>query len=164
MTTMIGDVEVDDTALFLWLVREFRYVREAAEQNTGQRVEGIQRWGGGAKGQSWCSYWATMMLDVWFQGNAPIPRKGLCEDVHQLAKKNGWITDEPEPGDIVLSVNEANHAHHIAIVTGTDPLTAIAGNTSADGVSSNGNGVYEHTITPRNKVFVKYPRAEPVLA
>lgn len=162
--TQIADADVDDTELFLWMIRQFRYVREASEQNTGQKVEGIQRWGGGEKGQSWCCYWATMMLDVWFQGNAPIPRLGLCEDVHQLARKNGWLTDEPEPGDIVLSVNDANHAHHIGIVTATAPLKSIAGNTSEDGVSSNGNGVYEHEISTKNKLFVKYPRAEPVLA
>src|SRR5262249_11005923 len=150
--------------LFLWFIRQFRYVREAAEQNTGQRVEGIQRWGGGAKGQSWCCYWATKMLDIWYQGNAPIPRLGVCEDVHQLARRNNWITDEPEVGDIVLTVTDAGHAHHIGIVTGTNPLKSIAGNTSADGVSSNGNGVYEHEISDHNKVFVKYPRAEPVLA
>jgi len=139
--TAIGDVEVDDTEAFLWFIRQFHYVREAKEQNTGQRVEGIQRWGGGEKGQSWCCYWATMMLDIWYDGAGPIPRLGLCEDVHDLAKKNGWITDEPEPGDIVLSVTDTGHAHHIGIVTSSDPLKSIAGNTSADGVSSNGDGV-----------------------
>lgn len=162
--TQIGDVDVDDTELFLWFLRRFDYVREAKEQNTGQRVEGIQRWGGGAKGQSWCCYWATMMLDVWYQGSAPIPRLGACEDVHQLARSNGWLTDEPEVGDIVLTVNDADHAHHIGILTAMEPLTAIAGNTSADGKSSNGNGVYENTISMTNKRFVKYPRQQAVLA
>ena len=162
--TQIGDVTVDDTQAFLWFIRQFRYVREAKEQNTGQRVEGIQRWGGGEKGQSWCCYWATMMLDSWYQGQSPIPRLGLCEDVHDLAKKNGWITTTPEPGDIVLSVTDTGHAHHIGIVTSSSPLKSIAGNTSKDGVSSNGDGVYEHEISTTNKVFVKYPRQPAVMA
>jgi hypothetical protein len=36
------------------------------------------------------------------------------------------------------------------------PLTGIAGNTSEDGKSSNGTGVFEHGINAR--VFIHYPR------
>jgi hypothetical protein len=144
----------------LYLARAFGCVREAQHlgQNKGARVEAIQRWSLGQPGDSWCAEWATMILDLAFQGKSPVPRSQACEDVHAIALVNHWITDSPSVGDLVLSVTPEGHAHHIAIVTATNPLTAIAGNTSSDGTSSNGDGVYEHPINPAGKVFVKYPR------
>lgn len=139
------------------IARQFLFVHEAAGQNTGQRVEAIQKWCGGEKGQSWCCYFVTMVLDICFQGNAPIPRLGACQDVYNLAKKNGWITEVPIPGDIVLHVNAEDHAHHIGILTKVSPLTSIAGNTDETGTSSNGDRVAEHAINPAGKVFVRIP-------
>lgn len=55
---------------------------------------------------------------------------------------------------LYLYVNANDHAHHIGFVTSTNPLTGIAGNTSADGTSSNGDGLYEHAIVAH--VFVNY--------
>lgn len=139
------------------IARQFLFVREAS-QNTGQRVEAIQRWCGGEKGQSWCCYFVTMVLDICFEGNAPIPREGACQAVYDLAKKNGWVTALPIPGDIVLHVDANDHAHHIGIVSKVSPLTSIAGNTDATGASSNGDRVAEHAINPSGKVFVRYPQ------
>jgi len=65
------------------VARQFLFVREASIQNTGQRVEAIQKWGGGIKGESWCCYFATMVLDICFQGKSPIPRLGACQDVYK---------------------------------------------------------------------------------
>lgn len=141
------------------LARQFAFVREAQSlgQNKGARVEAIQRWSLGSPGDSWCCEFATMVLDLAFQGASPMGRLQACEDVHSLALQKGWIVDSPSVGDLVLSVANG-HAHHIAIVTAIAPLTAIAGNTSSDGTSSNGDGVYEHAITPTDKVFVHYPQ------
>lgn len=143
----------------LEVARQFLFVREAG-QNKGQRVNGIQQWCADdhGEGQSWCCYFATMVLDICFQGQSPIPRLGACQDVYTLAKKNGWITALPIPGDIVLSVDANDHAHHIGILTKVSPLTTIAGNTDETGTSSNGDRVAEHPINPAGKVFVKYPR------
>lgn len=146
------------------IARQFSYVREATgPQNTGQRVEAIQKWSGGLVGQSYCCHFATMILDICFQGNAPIPRLGACQDVYNIAKQNGWITDSPNVDDLFLYVNTDDHAHHIGIVTGVQKLSGkvvsvsgIAGNTSPDGKSSNGDGVHEHDIS--TTVFVAYPR------
>lgn len=142
------------------VARQFLYVREAQSlgQNKGQRVEAMQRWCGGQPGESWCAYFATMVLDICFQGESPIPRLGAVEDIHQLAIKNGWLVAEPQPGDLVLSVNSVNHAHHIGICSETDPLTTIAGNTDATGQSSNGDRVAEHLVSKTGKVYVRYPR------
>lgn len=136
------------------IARLFLHVREAGA-NAGQRVEGIQRWSGGQKGESWCCYWVTMVLDLFHGGESPIPRLGACQDVYDLAKKNGWIVTDPQPGDVCLSVNGDDHAHHVGLVVSADPLTTIAANTSFDGVSSNGDRVAEHPVSASGKVFVR---------
>jgi len=142
------------------IARQFLFVREAAEQNTGQRVEAIQHWSGGNKGDSWCCEFATMVLDICFEGNAPIPRLQACQDVYDLAKKNNWLTSNPVKDDIFLYVNTSDHAHHIGVVTQDGASTGIAGNTSPDGTSSNGDGVYEHSISTNTTLvkYVHYPR------
>ena len=139
------------------IARQFLFVREAG-QNHGLRVNAIQKWGGGEDGQSWCMWFATMVLDIAFQGEAPIPRQGSCEAVRQLARQNAWIVATPSVGDLVLSINDQGQAHHVGLVTKVDPLMSIAGNTSEDGASSNGDRVAEHVLDPANKEFVHYPR------
>lgn len=143
------------------VARRKAYIREAQGegQNRGLRVEAIQHAAGGQFGDSWCMEWAWGVFDEAFQGASPIPRMQACQTLYELAKANDWIVDDPAPGDLVLSIDPAaDHAHHVGIVTVTAPLTSIAGNTSADGVSSNGDGVHEHEISAVNKVFVRCPR------
>jgi len=138
------------------IARQFLYVREAGP-NKGQRVEAIQKWSGGSPGQSWCCHFATMVLDICFAGTSPIPRQGACQVVYDQSKKNGWLTDTPVVDDIYLYVDNNDHAHHIGFLTGTN--IGIAGNTSADGTSSNGDRVAEHGISKGPHVkYVHYPR------
>ena len=139
------------------IARLFLYVREAP-QNKGQRVEAIQRWCGGIPGDSWCAYWATMVLDIAFAGDAPILRQGNCHAIYLYAKKMHWVTETPATGDLFLFVSDLDHAHHIGIVTSVDGtvVTGIAGNTSADGKSANGDRVAERPVPA--EVFIAYPR------
>ena len=141
------------------IARQFLFVREAGP-NTGQRVEAIQHWSGGNAGDSWCCEFATMVLDICFQGAAPIPRLQSCQDVYYIAKKNGWLTTSPVKDDIGLYVDDNDHAHHIFIVTADGGTPGIAGNTSADGTSSNGDRCAEHAIStnPAHVKYVHYPR------
>lgn len=137
--------------------RLFLFVREAGA-NMGQRVEAIQRWCGGQPRDAWCAYFATMVLDIAFAGKAPIPRNGVCQSIYDLAQQEGWVTQTPATGDLFLYVTADNHAHHVGIVTRVDGTTVygIAGNTSADGRSNNGDRVAEHAVPA--DVFVAYPR------
>ena len=139
------------------IARQFLFVREAG-QNKGQRVEAIQRWGAGTPGDSWCCFFATMVLDICFQGVSPIPRLGACQSVYDLAKGKGWLVTDPQKDDIFLYVNENNHAHHIGFIT--ENGQGIAGNTSADGTSSNGDRVAEHSIStnPAKVKYIRFPR------
>ena len=99
-----------------------------------------------------------MVLDICFQGNSPIPRLGACQDIYNLAKKNNWLTTTQVQDDIFLYVDDNDHAHHIGIVTSSG--NGIAGNTSEDGKSSNGDRVAEHGLinNPSHIKFVHYPR------
>lgn len=141
------------------IARLFLFVREVPP-NHGLRVEAIQHWSQGQFGDSWCAEFCTMILDLYFQGQSPIPRTGSCEMVYELATTNGWIVDSPAVGDLVVSINSAGIAHHVGIVTQLNPLMSIAGNTSPDGTSDNGTGVFEHDISatsPEAFAFVQYP-------
>lgn len=138
------------------IARQFLFVREAG-QNKGQRIAAIQRWSGGQQGDSWCCEFVTMVLDICFEGNAPIPRLQACQSVYDLAKGKGWLVDSPQKDDLYIFVNDADHAHHIGFIT--DPGQGIAGNTSADGASSNGDRVAEHNIAVGPHVkYIHYPR------
>lgn len=141
------------------IARQFLFVREAQNlgQNRGLRVEGIQHWSGGGVADSWCMEMLWLWFDLAYQGHAPFARMQAVESLHVFAKQQNWITSIAAVGDIALTVTPEGHAHHVALVTGTNPLTAIAGNTSSDGVSSNGDGVYEHQINPAGKIFVRVP-------
>ena len=100
-----------------------------------------------------------MWLDLFFKGQSPIPRMGSCEQVYQLAQRNGWLVEVPQVSDFYLYVNAAGLAHHIGLVTDAAPLAGISGNTSRDGQSANGDGCYEHAIAvPRSNVrFFRVP-------
>jgi hypothetical protein len=144
------------------LARQFLFVRELPE-NRGQRVEAIQRWCGGKPGDSWCADFATMLLDIHFGGQSPIPRTSSCDELLEIAIKRGWIADAPHVGDLYLFVRLPSDAHHVGIVCDVSAagFSGLSGNTSADGSSSNGDRVAERfqTIRPGGRtVFIRYPR------
>ena len=140
------------------IARQFRYVRELTG-NTGQRVEAIQRWSGGKPGDSWCAYFVSLVLDICYQGHAPIERTGSCDDILRVAQDANWVQKSPQPNDIYLRVRGATDAHHVGFVCSIQPdgkIVQISGNTSADGLSSNGDGVYERAIPQSDDlVFVR---------
>lgn len=155
---------MSNSELLIWLFRRFLHLRET-NQNEGLRVEGVQKYSGGSKGQSWCCYLLTMVLDLFYQGKSPIPRLGAVQDVYNLAKQKKGCrlladSEVPDIGDIFIYVNDADHAHHIGMITMRGGSVGIAGNTSEDGKSSNGNGCYEHEIST-NRKYVKYIRILP---
>src|SRR5690349_17546195 len=119
------------------LARKFRYVRELPD-NKGQRVEAIQRWGGGVAGDSWCAFFATMVLDIYYEGKSPIARSGGCDAILEQARGLHLLTDTPSVGDLYLRLKSKHDAHHVGFVTdiGKWPqhiLGTLSGNTSKDG-------------------------------
>ncbi len=152
-------VLADRSAEILYVARKDLNVREGAQQNTGLRVEAIQKWCGGQKGESWCCYWLTMKLDQVFLGAAPIPRQGGVQAVREFCQAQGWRTATPQLADLFVYVNAADHGHHIGFYTGPGP-TGIAGNTDASGTSANGDRVAEHALKPGSGTieYFSYPR------
>lgn len=142
------------------IARQFRFVRETLGANRGVFVEAIQRIGDGKPGDSWCMDFVSFVLWVAYQGPAPLPRTGSCAVALEIAKQSGWVTKRPALSDVFFRVNDEGHAHHTGFVTGVYPdrIGSIAGNTSEDGLSSNGTGVFEHVITRApSLVFVHLP-------
>lgn len=146
----------------LEIARLFVFVREAQAlgQNRGLRVEAIQHWSAGQFGDSWCAELATMVLDLEYQGKAPVPREQSCEDIRALCEAKGWLTTTPVEGDLFFYVNAAGRAHHIGFYVALDgdgiTPVGLAGNTSADGKSDNGDRVAEHPLDAGNGGTIVY--------
>ena len=137
------------------LARKFHYLREAGA-NQGLRVNAIQIWSGGQPGDSWCLEFIWFLLDIFYEGAPPFDRMQSVEMFRQYARVQGWQVASPEAGDLVVSVAD-NHGHHIGLCTQGIPLTTFAGNTSADGLSSNGDRAAEHVVSPIGKEYFRLP-------
>lgn len=122
--------------------------------NEGERVEGVIRWGGGVKGQSWCAYL------VYFVGSLacavagkvwPLPRTGSCEMLRQFALRKKILRSEPSVGDVYVLLNGAGVAHHTGFVRGFTEthFDETSGNTtdpkSTNTPSSEGLGCFENS-------------------
>lgn len=148
------------------IARLFLHVRELPG-NKGQRVEAIQKYGGGRPGDPWCAFFATLCLDLRDHGRCVLNRTGSCDVILHAARANKWVVTEPEPGDLYLNVRGPSDAYHVGIVVGgffDDPdkgrcFKQIAGNTSEDGLSANGDRVSERAIRydASKHVFVRVP-------
>jgi len=133
--------------------RQFDFVREIGGPNKGKWVEIFQHFTGNQPPDSWCASFVSFVIALVTKGTTTLPRSAACQDYYDYAKHNGLLLHLPEVGCLFLYVNDQDHAHHIGIVTQLEPLMGIAGNTSSDGSSSNGDGVYENAI--QAVVFIK---------
>lgn len=138
------------------IARRFAFVRETEGPNRGRFVEFFLRFTGNVPGESWCASFESVCEDIAF-GKAVTPRTASCQEKLDWAVRKGRVVREPAVDDLVFSINAQGRAHHIAVCSGTSPLMAVAGNTSPDGLSDNGVGVYEHEINRTGKIFVRLP-------
>jgi hypothetical protein len=135
--------------------RHFLFVRET-EPNHGAWVEFFQRFCNGMPGDSYCCDFVSFIEDVAYHGHAPTVRTGSCQHKLSDAEAKGYVVDDPAVDDLYFFVDRGV-AHHVGIVTGLDPLTGLAANTSPDGLSTNGTGVFEHQIPIAECVLVRLP-------
>lgn len=144
------------------VARRLGFVRETEGPNRGAWVGMLQRFCAGKPGDSWCADFLSFVLDVAYHGKAPLPRSGSCAILLAAARTIGTVVAAPEVDDLYFYVTPSGHAHHVGVVTNAAPLTGIAGNTSEDGTSDNGTGVFEHAIAsnPASVVFVRLPKEE----
>ena len=139
------------------VAKRFDFVRETEGPNRGRFVEFFLRFTGNEPGQSWCASFESVCEDIAF-GAAVTPRSASCQDKLDWAVRKGRVVREPAVDDLAFSINAQGRAHHIGIVSNTSPLSTVAGNTSEDGTSDNGTGVYEHPIDRAGKIFVRLPQ------
>lgn len=140
------------------VARRLKFIRETRGANRGAWVEWLQRFTGGSPGDPWCADLVSVVLDIAYFGRSPLEATGSTVLLLKVATAKGWRVDTPEVEDLYFFVRENGTPHHVGIVTGVDPLVGIAGNTSPDGLSDNGTGVFEHAIVygPQT-VFVRLP-------
>ena len=141
------------------LARQFRFVRETQGPNKGVWVELFLKYTNNEPGDSWCCSFVSFLLSILYQGASPLKKTAACAILLAEARAKNYEVTTPEEGDLFFYVNAVGHAHHIGVVTGVNPLRGIAGNTSEDGKSSNGTGVFEHEINAH--VFVRLPKVSP---
>lgn len=137
------------------VARRLAFIRETDGPNRGAWVSWLQRFCGGKDGDPWCADFVSFVEDVATHGHPLSKRTGSCPD--KLTSVKDRVVAQPQIDDIYFFIDATGFAHHVGIVTGTNPLTGIAGNTSEDGLSNNGTGVFEHALTvdPARIVFVR---------
>jgi hypothetical protein len=110
--------------------------------------------------------WLRSILEFWAApGESGAPGTWYpesCQSWWEWAMFRRMIVDHPQPGDVVIFLDEHRHAHHMGFVTATHPeneFDTLEGNTNAGG-SINGDGVYRRTRTANERtVFVRLPEA-----
>lgn len=143
------------------VARRFSFIREVGGPNQGAFVEFIQWFAGGVVGESWCADFVSLVLFIAYRGKPPLAKTGSTRLMLADADRKGYArVDQPQPNDLYFFVHADGTPHHVGIVTSTSPLEGIAGNTSADGLSSDGTGVFEHAIPsdPISVVFIRLPQ------
>lgn len=152
---------MSDRERLIQQARNFLFVREVGSANHGLWVGIFQRFVGIDDGQSWCAAFVCFVLAIILGGRDKLPftYTGVCEEIHQWAVTHNAIVslEQALPGDLYLYVTSEGHAHHVGILTQTASPAGIAGNTSSDGRSSNGDGVYEHNVATSHLVVVRVP-------
>ncbi len=99
------------------------------------------------------------MEDIAYKGKIVTPRTGSTDVKLQSCRQHGLIVTAPQLDDLFFFVNPRGQAHHIGIVSGLNPLIGISGNTSPDGLSSNGTGVFTHALSLNaSTVFARLPK------
>lgn len=137
------------------IARRFSFVRETEGPNHGFWVSFFLRFTGNVEGESWCASFVSRCDDIATKGKMRVLKTASTQAMLNEARQRHLVVPTPAVDDLVFTVRPDGTPHHVGIVTGLDPLTSIAGNTSESGQSSDGNGVWEHEISPANKVFVR---------
>lgn len=137
------------------------FIREKTNRNDGPWVEAILRITGNERGSPWCAAFVTFVLTIVNGGTSPLPTTASCQTLLDCGRKNGWLTTEPDQGDVFLVLNAEGHAHHTGFVASQPRdghVDTVEGNTNDDG-SREGYGVFarQRSLSP-SLVFVRVPQ------
>lgn len=140
--------------------RNYRGVVEqppGANSNSGPEIDQWLAFVHQPPGSSYCAAFVSSMVHDARVGLGmdALRFKKSASALHLLELNADLKTDDPQPGDLIIF----DHGHglgHVAIKTGS--TTSIAGNTSPDGRSRNGTGVFEHDYDPADPKIAGYIR------
>jgi hypothetical protein len=142
------------------VARHFTFVRETQGANRGAWVQFFQRVAGGQPGDPWCCFFLCRVLDIAYFGHSPLIVTGSCAELLANVRAKGYDlkpSSAVQPDDIFFYLDANGQAHHVGIVTQVNPMKGLAGNTSEDGLSSEGVGVFEHPIAAGRMAFARLP-------
>lgn len=114
----------------------------------------------GFDGVPWCGMFVSW---VYHHAGFPLGNIGFlkgfagCQTAVAYFRKKGWITTEPQPGDIVFfDWNLDGRYDHTGIIVNEDYLyfTTIEGNTSPNNQSNGGKVMQRHRIKDKKLLFV----------
>lgn len=155
-----------ERALQLALAEASMQVHEVGGANTGPRIREYQA-ATSLKGTGWP--WCDAFCDFCFQeAGRPLDELQRSAGVvlsHDLARKRGWVVDDPQRGDLVCFQWDTGPLDHIGFVVQALPngdIKTVEGNTSAmagTGVAQGeGEGVFVK-IRPRKvcAAFIRVP-------
>lgn len=153
---------------------------ESAGPNTdgGGFVDQCQAEMGLTPGHSWCACAVCKWVrDAAMEAGVKVSTfRRSAKALGLLALNRALVVTDPQPGDVIVwdhTVDPSKPQGHVAILTdvvkvngAVAGLAAVAGNTSADGTSRNGDRAAEHPVKypdPRIAGFVRItPDAPPV--
>ena len=153
---MLGELGPD--YLIVATARQYQgTVEDPPNSNSGTLIDGWLAYVHQPPGVSWCSGFACSMVHESrvALGLPALQFKISASALHLLAINEALKTEDPQAGDLIIF----DHGHglgHVAIKTG--PSTSIAGNTSPDGKSRQGTGVYEHAYDVNDPKIAGYIR------
>lgn len=135
-------------------------VEQPHGSNAGERVEAVQRWCGGKKGDSWCAelvYFIGSIVCALLGKEWPLPRTASCEELRKFAEEKGILHATEVQGDVYVLLDANGRAHHTGWVIEPGPLSFVerSGNTSdpSQPPSREGLGFYEHTRKHDPKLY-----------
>lgn len=130
---------------------------EPIGSNSGPLIDHWLAFVGAKPGDAWCSAFACAVVHESrvLLGMHPLTFRVSAGALSLLSKNQTLVTTDPQSGDLIVW-DHGQGKGHVSIKTGPD--THIAGNTSPDGKSRQGYGVFEHAYDPTDSKIAGYIR------
>lgn len=158
---------MDFSTALVATARSYLWVREKGP-NTGPKIDDWLAALGLPPGNAWCAAAAcAWALEAAAATGTGIAFRRSARALGLLEKNPGLVVAAPAPGDLVVW-DHGQGLGHVAVLTAVvsvggavAALAAVAGNTSADGHSRNGDRVAEHAVAYPDAKIAAYLRIAP---
>jgi len=124
-------------------------------------------WGSNYQAQPWCAVWVSCVFQMALGSDVQsriMPHFSYCPyGVSQFKKMGGWVTANPQIGDVIFFKDSSGVSVHVGIVYSVDKdrVYTVEGNTSsAAGVVANGGAVAKKSYALGYSRILGYGRAK----